>query len=299
MPNDFLPPAERFGLAPAIDRWVVSRAARLARDQRVEVNLSAHSLGDGSLTGFIEAQLEASGADPANLVFEITETAAARDLVQAGKLAERLIALGCGFALDDFGTGYGSFTYLKHLPVELHQDRHAVRVRPRDRRPDRQVVKAIVDVARNFDIKTIAEGVETRRPWSASPGWAWTTPRATTSGARAGPHGLRARPRRRARAARRRGTPRRRRSGFAASRRRAGSGSPESALPRCRCPWRVGEVAKTATPACTVASARRGRRLTPTPAATSACTAIVSSFSKPTGGSEAAPRGTRPSATPG
>jgi PAS domain S-box-containing protein len=162
MPNDFLPPAERFGLAPAIDRWVVARAVRLARDQRVEVNLSAQSLGDSALTEFIEAQLRASGADPANLVFEITETAAASDLVHAGKLAERLVELGCGFALDDFGTGYGSFTYLKRLPVSyIKIDMEFVRNVVTDA-SDRQVVKAIVDVARNFDIATIAEGVESQ-----------------------------------------------------------------------------------------------------------------------------------------
>ena len=162
MPNEFLPPAERFGLAPAIDRWVVARATRLARDQRVEVNLSAHSLGDKSLTAYIESQLEASGADPSNLVFEITETAAASDLVQAGKLAERLIGLGCGFALDDFGTGYGSFTYLKHLPVSYIKIDMQFVSDLVSNPSDRQVVKAIVDVARNFEIKTIAEGVESQ-----------------------------------------------------------------------------------------------------------------------------------------
>jgi PAS domain S-box-containing protein len=160
MPNEFLPPAERFGLAPAIDRWVVARAARLARDRTVEVNLSAHSLGDRSLTAFIEAELEASGAEPSNLVFEITETAAASDLVQAGKLAERLIGLGCGFALDDFGTGYGSFTYLKHLPVSYIKIDMQFVCDLVSNPSDRQVVKSIVDVARNFEIMTIAEGVE-------------------------------------------------------------------------------------------------------------------------------------------
>jgi PAS domain S-box-containing protein len=160
MPSEFLPPAERFGLAPAIDRWVVARAAQLARHKRVEVNLSAQSLGDSALTAYIEAQLAASGADPANLVFEITETAAASDLLQAGKLANRLVSLGCGFALDDFGTGYGSFTYLKHLPVGFIKiDMTFVRNLVTDT-SDRQVVRAIVDVARNFEIKTIAEGVE-------------------------------------------------------------------------------------------------------------------------------------------
>jgi PAS domain S-box-containing protein len=163
MPNEFLPAAERFDLAPAIDRWVVRRATRLARDRRVEVNLSGQSIGDVRLTEHIEAELTLSGADPANLVFEITETTAARDLGKARELADRLTGLGCGFALDDFGTGYGSFTYLKHLPVSyLKIDMEFVRDLDADP-ADQQVVKAIVDVARNFDIRTIAEGVESEQ----------------------------------------------------------------------------------------------------------------------------------------
>jgi PAS domain S-box-containing protein len=160
MPGEFLPPAERFGLAPAIDRWVVARAAEIARERRVEVNLSAQSIGDPGLPAFVEARLAEAGAAASNLVFEITETAAAEDLDQARRLAGRLAELGCGFALDDFGTGYGSFTYLKHLPVRyIKIDTEFVRTLRADS-PDRQVVSAIVDVARNFGIETIAEGVE-------------------------------------------------------------------------------------------------------------------------------------------
>lgn len=160
MPGEFLPPAERFGLAPAIDRWVVVRAAEIARERRVEVNLSAQSIGDPGLPAFVEARLAEAGAAAGNLVFEITETAAAEDLDQARRLAGRLAELGCGFALDDFGTGYGSFTYLKHLPVRyIKIDTEFVRTLRADS-PDRQVVSAIVDVARNFGIETIAEGVE-------------------------------------------------------------------------------------------------------------------------------------------
>jgi EAL domain-containing protein (putative c-di-GMP-specific phosphodiesterase class I) len=160
MPGEFLPPAERFGLAPAIDRWVIARAAEIARERRVEVNLSAHSIGDPGLPDFVEARLSEAGGDASNMVFEITETAAAEDLEQARRLAKRLTELGCDFALDDFGTGYGSFTYLKHLPVRyIKIDTEFVRTLRADS-PDRQVVSAIVDVARNFGIETIAEGVE-------------------------------------------------------------------------------------------------------------------------------------------
>jgi PAS domain S-box-containing protein len=162
LPGRFLPPAERFNLAPSIDRWVIARATQLARERRVEVNLSGHSLGERWLLDYIEEQLEEAGADPSHLVFEITETAAAQDLGQARRLANRLADVGCGFALDDFGTGYGSFTYLKHLPVSyIKVDTEFVRDLRADS-PDRQVVSAIVDVARNFGIETIAEGVESQ-----------------------------------------------------------------------------------------------------------------------------------------
>jgi PAS domain S-box-containing protein len=160
MPGEFLPQAERFHLAPLIDRWVIAEAARLAGTGRVEVNLSGQSVGDASLPDYVEARLRESGADPSNVVFEITETAAARDIGQATRLAKRLSELGCGFALDDFGTGYGSFTYLRHLPVGyIKIDVDFVRgLSPGS--PDVQVVSAIIDVARKFGIQTVAEGVE-------------------------------------------------------------------------------------------------------------------------------------------
>ena len=160
MPGEFLPAAERFGLAPEIDRWVVTKAAAMARHRRVEVNLSGKSIGDPTLPGFIEVELAEAGADPANVVFEITETAAAEDFDQARRLAGRLTRLGCGFALDDFGTGYGSFTYLKNLPVSFIKiDYEFVRTMAHDD-ANHRVVRSMIGVARDFGIETIAEGVE-------------------------------------------------------------------------------------------------------------------------------------------
>ena len=91
---------------------------------------------------------------------------------------------GCGFALDDFGTGYGSFTYLKHLPVDyIKIDMEFVRhLKPGS--PDVQVVSAIIDVARKFDIRPWQRAWRTRRRWSCCRSSARTTPRATTSASR-------------------------------------------------------------------------------------------------------------------
>ena len=162
MPGSFLPVAEKYGLIGEIDRWVITQATRLAATGRrvIEANLSAASIGNSDLLPFIEQQIREAHADPANLVFEITETALMHDITAGEVFARGLAALGCGLALDDFGTGFGSFTYLKKLPM-THLKIDIEFVRDLVANPDNlHVVKAIVSLARAFGLKTIAEGVE-------------------------------------------------------------------------------------------------------------------------------------------
>lgn len=159
-PAEFLPQAERFGLMSEIDRWVVGEAMRIARRQPVSVNLSTYALSERGFAGWILDKIAEHGVTPGSLVFEITETAALQEVELAYQLVKRLTDLGCGFALDDFGTGYGAFSELKSLPVtHLKIDRSFVR-RIISSPEDQRVVRAIIDVARNFDLKTVAEGVE-------------------------------------------------------------------------------------------------------------------------------------------
>jgi PAS domain S-box-containing protein len=162
LPGSFLPVAEKYGLIREIDRWVITQATRRAAAGRrvIEANLSAASIGTSDLLPFIEQQIREAHADPANLVFEITETALMHDITAGEAFARGLAALGCGLALDDFGTGYGSFTYLKKLPI-THLKIDIEFVRDLVTHPDNlHVVKAIVSLARAFGLKTIAEGVE-------------------------------------------------------------------------------------------------------------------------------------------
>lgn len=161
MPGSFLPVAEKYGLIGEIDRWVISESIRLAATgMRVEVNLSAHSISTFELLSLIERELRDTGTDPANIVFEITETALIADLEAAEAFARGLAELGCGLALDDFGTGFGSFTYLKRLPLNyLKIDLDFVRDLASNP-GNRHVVRAIVNLAQAFGLKTIAEGVE-------------------------------------------------------------------------------------------------------------------------------------------
>lgn len=160
-PGAFLPAAEKHGAIRDIDRWVLARGADLAAGGvDVEINISAASIGDPGLVADIERELARTGADPARLVFEITETALIAETAVAVTLAERLRRLGCRFALDDFGSGYGGFHYLKHLPMDfLKIDREFIRD-ARASVADQHVIRAIVGLARGFGLQTIAEGVE-------------------------------------------------------------------------------------------------------------------------------------------
>jgi PAS domain S-box-containing protein len=161
-PGSFLPVAEKYGLIGEIDRRSVAEAIRhAAGGRRVEVNVSAESVGPGStLLSMIERELSGGGIDPAKLVFELTETALMKD-IEAGKaFALGVTRLGCGVALDDFGTGFGSFNYLKNFPIGyLKIDVDFVRDLPSNP-ANQHVVKAIVSLARGFGQETIAEGVE-------------------------------------------------------------------------------------------------------------------------------------------
>jgi PAS domain S-box-containing protein len=160
-PGAFLPVAEEFGMIGEIDRWVIQAGIPLLSSEReIAINLSGRSIGDPSITKLIEAVIRDLQLDPSKLTIEITETALVQDIQAARAFTERLERLGCALALDDFGTGYGSFTYLKHLPVQyIKLDIDFIRDLPRNA-ADRQIVRSIVGVATGFGIKTIAEGVE-------------------------------------------------------------------------------------------------------------------------------------------
>jgi diguanylate cyclase (GGDEF)-like protein/PAS domain S-box-containing protein len=159
-PSSFLPTAERVGLITEIDRWVTREGLRLAKGgERVSINLAGPSIGDDELKEMVRAAI-AEGVAPADLIFEITETAAMTNMKAARDFVATLNEFGCGVALDDFGTGFGSFTYLKHLPTSyLKIDTEFVRD-ILGNSTDREVVKSITDVAHSLGKRTVAEGVE-------------------------------------------------------------------------------------------------------------------------------------------
>ena len=163
-PATFLPIAERFGLAPEIDRWVVGQAIELLAGDpggsiSLEVNLSGPSLNDTGLLRLIESEVQRRDVDPRRLTFEITETAAVANIPLARRFAERLMQLGCRFALDDFGSGFGSFYYLKHLPFDFLKIDGEFVTGSLTSRTDQLVIEAVVRIARGLGKQTIAEFV--------------------------------------------------------------------------------------------------------------------------------------------
>jgi diguanylate cyclase (GGDEF)-like protein/PAS domain S-box-containing protein len=167
-PGAFFPAAERFGVTPNIDRWVLRNTlAYLERNpdecellKLCSINVSGHTLVDEHFLDFVEAELDKSGVPGHKLCFEITETAAIANLATARRFIARLKARGCRFALDDFGSGLSSFAYLKNLDVDfLKIDGMFVRDMATD--PiDRSMVKSINEVGHVMGMQTIAEFVE-------------------------------------------------------------------------------------------------------------------------------------------
>jgi diguanylate cyclase (GGDEF)-like protein/PAS domain S-box-containing protein len=166
-PSTFLPAAERFGTITAIDRWVVTEAIRAmgrvaAAGGRLPlaVNVSGRSAGDAGLLQAMATELAAAGVAPADLVVELTETAAVSDIPRAREFTEALRALGCGFALDDFGAGFGSFSYLKHLPFDILKIDGEFVANAEDNETDRLVIAAVTGIAHGLGKTTVAEFVE-------------------------------------------------------------------------------------------------------------------------------------------
>lgn len=172
-PASFPPTAERFGLIGDIDRLMVGKGLGLAKHGRaVAVNLSAHSLNDREITHRVGAAL-AAGLDPNLIAFEITETSAATNMQAATEFAARLERFGCALALDGFGTGFDSFTYLRHLPVQVNKiDVDFIRDLPHSL-PDYRLVRVLVslgEVPRAKDRRGGCRGSQRKSKSSAASG---------------------------------------------------------------------------------------------------------------------------------
>jgi len=163
-PDQFIDVAESHDIIAPITWWVVKSAvARLARwpkELGIAVNVAPNLLLDNAILAVVRDSLDIHGVDPKRLTLEVTERVMVDDqhimLQQLGRLRE----LGVKISLDDFGTGFSSLSYFRDLPVdEIKIDKGFV-LHMLDSGKDHAIVKAVIDLAHNFSMRVVAEGVE-------------------------------------------------------------------------------------------------------------------------------------------
>ena len=168
-PGKFLGAAVKYNLMADIDRWVIRHVfetqshhwqVSAKRAGITAINLSGASLNDESFYDFLKEQIRLNDVPPHAVCFEITESVAVHDLQHVAAFMADFRKMGFHFALDDFGSGVSSFSYLKALPVDFIKiDGNLVRDVAHSP-VDRRIIEAIVYVAREMNIATVAEYVE-------------------------------------------------------------------------------------------------------------------------------------------
>nr|WP_256489960.1 phosphodiesterase [Ideonella oryzae] len=168
-PAEFIPLAEACGLIVPLGQWVLEQACAVLAQWRqdpvlealtLSVNVSAHQVQQPGFVLHLKQLLERSDCNPHRLKLELTESAFIGDEQTAIRAMTALRALGIRFSLDDFGTGYSSLRHLKRLPLDqIKIDQSFVRDLLDDP-DDAAITQVITQLARNFGMEVMAEGVE-------------------------------------------------------------------------------------------------------------------------------------------
>ncbi|UCI06321.1 EAL domain-containing protein [Mesorhizobium sp. B1-1-8] len=165
-PGDFMPVAERFGIAARLDRWIIRTAlwrhGKAMRSGAISLgfNLSAQTLSDPQLWDFVDTAIAESGAPSSGVGFEITETAAVTNFEAAAEFVRKARERRCRVSLDDFGAGMSSFEYLRRFPIDAIKIDGSFIEHIADSPFDREIVSAISGIARSMGCAVVAEKIE-------------------------------------------------------------------------------------------------------------------------------------------
>jgi diguanylate cyclase (GGDEF)-like protein/PAS domain S-box-containing protein len=176
-PAHFVAVAEEAGMIEVLGGWILREAVRQAAEWHragvgggrlwISVNLSVEQLANPALVAEVELALRNHGLPPEQLVLELTESAVMRDVVTATHRLDALKGLGVRIAVDDFGEGHSSLAYLASLPLDLVKIPKTFVDQIGHPGANLGLVRAIVELARSFGLRTVAEGIEKREQLSS------------------------------------------------------------------------------------------------------------------------------------
>jgi EAL domain-containing protein (putative c-di-GMP-specific phosphodiesterase class I) len=165
--QDLFERAKRGGLKERLSRCVQRKTLRIAggwepplSGLRLSINLLAEDLARDGYDDWLLSEIADAGLTPDRVTIEITESSLLADRIVAAKRLSRLRDAGVQIAVDDFGTGYASMAYLTSLPLDTLKIDRGLVVDLVNGRRDRIVVRAMIGLARDLDLKVVAEGVE-------------------------------------------------------------------------------------------------------------------------------------------
>jgi diguanylate cyclase (GGDEF)-like protein len=172
--SEFIPLSERLGLIRLIDHRVIELALEAlvsAPSVTVSINVSAETVGDSEWIAHLSGALSGRRDLARRLIVEITETAVISNIEEAAHFVAMLHGFGCRVAIDDFGAGFSSFRTLRELDIDLIKiDGAFVKDLARNR-DDQVFVKALIELARNFEMTTVAEWVRDEETAALLAGW--------------------------------------------------------------------------------------------------------------------------------
>ena len=168
-PDSFISLAENTGLIISIGRWVVQEAAsqikvwnEMGFDIKISINVSIRQFQHDNIVEVLKESIKDQKINPNNFEIEITENIAMFNIEKHIKTMENIKELGFSIAMDDFGIGYSSLSFLKMFPIDKVKIDKSFVINSIKNKEDQSIVKAIIAMCKGLNLKTVAEGVETK-----------------------------------------------------------------------------------------------------------------------------------------